>query len=90
MVVQPGSSNSPLLAQAFPFQLDAVGVVDEPVQDGVGDGGSPALEPLLLTQPALAFEQDAKPLRVPKGRSLRVVRQIAETLGHAVQAKVGQ
>jgi len=38
MVAQPGSSNGPLLAQAFSFQLDAMGVVDEPVQDGVGQG----------------------------------------------------
>ena len=38
MVVLPGSSTGPLLAQAFAFQLDAVGIVDEPVQDGVGQG----------------------------------------------------
>ena len=38
MVVLPGSSTGPLLAQAFAFQLDAVGIVDEPVQDGVAQG----------------------------------------------------
>jgi len=38
MLAQPGSSNGPLLAQAVSFQLDAMGVVDEPVQDGVGQG----------------------------------------------------
>ena len=36
MVALLGSSTGPLLAQAFAFQLDAVGIVDEPIQDGVG------------------------------------------------------
>ena len=26
-------------SHAFPFQVDAVGVVDDPVEDGVNDGG---------------------------------------------------
>ena len=34
-----GSSGSTLLAQAFAFQFDAVGAVDEAVEDGVGQRG---------------------------------------------------
>ena len=59
MVVQPRSSNGPLLAQAFPFQLDAVGVVDEPVQDGVGQRrvAEYFMMPSLLTGWSVALEQ---------------------------------
>jgi len=43
-----------------------------------------ALEPLLLAQRALPVQQDAEPLGVAKGGTLRIVRQVAEAFGHAV------
>src|SRR5208337_3483395 len=49
-----------------------------------------AFEALLLAQRALALKQDAEPLGMAEGRALRVIGDIPEALGHAVQAELGQ
>ena len=61
MVVQAGSSGGALFAQAFALELDPVCVVDDPVQDGIGqcriaDDLVPAVDLQLLvmiSEPAL-------------------------------------
>jgi hypothetical protein len=46
--------------------------------------------PLLLSQRRLVFEQDAEPFHVVESLAFRIGRQLAQALGHALQAEVAQ
>jgi hypothetical protein len=53
-------------------------------------GPGARLEALLLSQGHLVLEQDAEPLHMVESLAFRVGRQIAQTLGHALQAELAQ
>ena len=53
-------------------------------------GPGACLEALLLPQGHLVLEQDAEPLHMVESTAFRVGHQIAQALGHALQAELAQ
>ena len=53
-------------------------------------GPGACLEALLLPQGHLVLEQDAEPLHMVESIAFRVGRQVAQALGHALQAELAQ
>lgn len=72
-----------------PARRSLVDILDGCQVAQFGGAGS-RLEPLLLSQCHLVLEQNAKPFHMVESFAFRIGCEIAQALGHAVEAELAQ